>query len=138
MIKVVNVLTGEVYELEDDTDEKISTAWQLLSQTIKACERAKDKLKPKIEELVDSKGLHEVGDHQFRVMSIQRYNYNKATLREVLNPDDFDVLTVPDKPRIDTFIKEHLDVLGDKSTKLRDSMIPVGNPYQTIKLEKLK
>lgn len=137
MIQVVNKLTGEVYELDDHTSVAIRDSWLLLSETIKACERAKEKLKPKVDKIMAEQSVLPIGEYQFRRSVIERKNYDKSVMRKVLDADTFDLLLVPDKPRIDTFLKENLETLGDASTKLRQSMVSVGNPYTTLRLEKL-
>lgn len=138
MITVVNKLTGEVLDLADDSPEAIKDSWLMLSETIKAFERAKDKLKLKVADLLDEKGTYDYGDYVFRQSIVQRQNYDKAVLRNVLDADTFDLLTVPDKPAIDRYIKENLTELGAASTELRNSMIAVGEPYSMIRLEKVK
>lgn len=138
MIQVVNKLTGELYELTDETPEQIKDAWLMLSETIKAMERAKDKLKPKVADMLDSKGTYDFGQYMFRQSSIQRQTYDKAVMREVLDADLFDTLLMPDKTAIDTYLKENLETTGEAGSKLRQTMIPVGQPYTTIRLEKVK
>lgn len=133
----MNKWTGEIHELPDDTAEQISEAWQALSETIKGCERAKDKLKPKVEALSED-GKLEVGDHQFRIMAIQRMNYDKATMRQLIADEDLlDDLLVPNKPLLDDLLKKQDPRLWPISSELRDSMIAEGNPYQVIRLEKI-
>lgn len=138
MIKATNRLTGEIYELADDTPQDIRSSWQILSETIKTLEAAKDKLKPKIADMVDAKGVYDFGDAMFRQLAIQRTTYDKAVMRDLLDEDTLDLLLAPDKTLVDNYLKENLADLGDVSTKLRDSMIPVGRPYTTIRLEKVK
>lgn len=138
MITVVNKITGEIYELEDSTPEDIKESWLSLSETIKACERAKEKLKPKVSQLLNDKRLYDFGDYQFRESVVQRQNYDKSVMKETLDPDVLDILLIPDKPRIDTYLKENIESLGEVSTKLRKSMISIGNPYTVIRLEKTK
>lgn len=136
MITVVNKLTGEVLELPDNSPVEIKDAWLMLSETIKMLERAKDKLKPKVAELIEANGTYDVGDYVFRQTAIQRTNYDAAVMREQLDPDVFEVLMVPNKPLVDQFLKENMVELGEVSTLLRASMVPVGQPYTTIRLEK--
>lgn len=137
MIKLVNKLTGEVMELPDSSPEEIKESWLLLSETIKVCEGGKDKLKAKVRSLVNDNGLYDMGEYQFRVMSVQRYNYDKAVMREALDPDLFDTFLEPNKTAVDRYIKENVEVIGDTATILRKSMLPIGNPYSVTKLERL-
>src|SRR5262245_49038384 len=111
MITVVNKLTGEVLELPDDDADDIKNAWLMLSETIKMLERAKDKLKPKVSDLLDARGTYDFGDYMFRQSSIQRTNYDKSVMRRVLDADLFDELLTPDKGKIDNYLKENLDKL---------------------------
>ena len=136
-IQVVNKLTGEVLELPVDNPVQIKDAWLMLSETIKMLERAKDKLKPKVEALVAANQA-DFGTHAFRQSVVQRQTYDKAVMREVFDADTLDLFLVPDKTKVDNYLKENLESLGDASTKLRQSMVPVGTPYTTIRLEKVK
>ena len=136
MIKSVNVVTGEVYEFSDTTPDEIIVSWNLINETIKALERAKDKLKKKVPDLVNHVGIYEGENFTFRVSSVQRVNYDKAVMRQVFDEDLLDTLLVPHKPSIDAYIKENLEDLGESSTLLRESMIEEGKAYQVIKLEK--
>lgn len=137
MVQVVDLATGEVLEFADRTPVEIKNSWDQISQQIKALERAKDKLKPKVSELIDS-GQADFGDAIFRQTAVQRMNYNAAVMRDNLDPDVFEALMVPNKPLVDTYLKENLTELGEVSTELRRSMVPVGEPYTTIRLEKIK
>ena len=136
MIKSVNVVTGEVYEFSDSTPDEIIVSWNLINETIKALERAKDKLKNKVPDLVNHVGIYEGENFSFRVSTVQRVNYDKAVMRQVFDEDLLDTLLVPHKPSIDAYIKENLEELGESSTLLRESMIDEGKAYQVIKLEK--
>jgi len=137
MITVVDVLTGEVSEFADTTPEEIKDSWLQINKQIQALERAKDKLKPKVAELLDEFGKYEFEDYMFRQMTVQRRNYDKAVMREALDEDTLDLFLVPDKTAIDKYLKENLEELGDVSTRLRESMVDVGNPYSVTKLEKI-
>lgn len=137
-ITATNKATGEVIELAADTAEQIVQAWRTAQEYEKAATALKDQLKKLVPEMVGDRGVSEpVDGYQFRVSSIQRMTYDKAVMREVLDPDVFDVLLKPDKPAVDTYLKDHLAELGEDSTKLRASMIADGRPYQTIRLEKV-
>lgn len=136
MIQFLNKWTGELHELPDKTPEQIRDAWLALSETIKACERAKDKLKPKVEELI-GESTYPIGDYQFRRTITQRKNYDKTVMRRVLDEDTLDLFLAPDKSKIDTWLKENAEQLGETSNILRKTMVNVGNPYTAIRLEKL-
>jgi hypothetical protein len=137
MVSVTIKSTGEVLEFAADTPSRIVEAWQLINEYIDAYEKAKDELKKLIPDLVDERGVYTQGDVMFRVASIQRMAYDKAKLREVFDEDTLDLFLQPEKGKIDRYIKEHLNELGEMSTLLRKSMVPVGRPYQVIRLEKL-
>lgn len=138
MIKATNKATGEVVELETDTFEQIVEAWRVASEYEKTAKALKDQLKKLVPDLIGERGMsEEYKGYAFRVSNVQRMTYDKAVMRDVLDADTFDVLLVPDKTLVDTYLKENLELLGEASTLLRNAMIPVGAPYQIIKLEKL-
>lgn len=137
MITAVNTISGEVMEFADSTPEEVRDSWLQISKQIQALERAKDKLKPKVASMLDEFGKCEIGDYMFRQTTVQRRNYDKAVMREALDEDTLDLFLVPDKTAIDKYLKENLEELGDISTRLRESMVDVGNPYSITKLEKL-
>lgn len=136
-MQVVDVLTGEVMEFADTTPEDIKNSWLQISKQIQALERAKDKLKPKVAELLDEQGKYDFGDYMFRQSIVQRKNYDKAVMREALDEDTLDLFLVPDKTAIDKWLKENVEELGEISTTLRTTMVDVGNPYTITKLEKV-
>lgn len=137
-VTVFNKATGETIFYKTDTPEQIMQAWREASETIKLYEQAKDELKKLVPSIVDSKGMFEHDGYMFRVSNVQRSNYDKSVLRRVLDEDAYDEFLEPNKTKIDKFIKENLERLGDASTELRSTMIAVGKPYQVIKLERLK
>ena len=137
MIQSLNKLTGEVYEFAAGTAEEMIASWSTINETIKALERAKDQLKPLVENIVNYKGVYEGDNYRFRISSVQRFNYDKATMRQVFDEDLLDTFLEPHKPSVDAYIKENLEELGESSTLLRESMIEVGKAYQVIKLEKI-
>lgn len=132
-MKVVNKFTGEIYELSTKNPQDIVDSWRLLSELIKAAERAKDKLRAAAETLE----RQDINGYQFVVMNNQLYNYDKTVMRQLLDADTFDSLLVPDKAAVDEYLKENLDTLGKISSELRQTMVPVGSPYQTIRLQKI-
>lgn len=131
--------TGEVLEQNPKTLAETMEAWQLCKDYIDAWTKLKDQLKPLVEAHVSSNGTSEpVNGYIFRVSNVQRYNYDKSKLREVLDEDTFDLLLEPNKTAVDKYLQEHLNELGEASTELRNAMIPVGKPYQVIKAEKIE
>lgn len=136
MVSVTNHLTGEVYDFETDSPEALRDSWKQISETIKTLKIARDKLKPMVSELITERGTYEFDDCLFRQSSVQRMNYDKSVMREVLDADMFDELLIPDKSRIDDWLKENAEKLGEVSTVLRKNMIAVGQPYTTIRLER--
>ena len=138
-MQVVNKWTGEVTELPDKTVEDLIDSWLILTETIKACERAKEQLKNKVLKNLEPNGTLELGGYMFRHSSIQRMNYNKSVMKEVLDEDTVDLFLIPDKTAIDNWLKESV-LRGENSeitNELRNSMIPVGKPYTTLRLEKI-
>lgn len=137
-VKSIHQITGEVVELKIDTPEQIVQAWRLASEYGKLAERLKDQLKKHVPKVVNEKGLSEpIDGYMFRVMSVQRMNYDKAVLRKVFDEDTLDLFLQPNKPEVDKYLKEHLEEVGEGSTLLRNSMVATGSPYSVVKLEKL-
>lgn len=139
MTVITNKYTGEVIEFDLDDYASVVQAWRQAQELEKMAKQIKDKCKPAVRELADHKGLTEMREnYQFRVSSVQRYQYDKSVMRKVLDADLFDTLVAPDKPAVDRYIKENIEELGDVSTELRNTMVEVGNRYEVIKLEKVK
>lgn len=137
-ITAVNKATGEVAELPADTPEEIVTAWQVAGEYEKVAKALREQLKKLVPTLVSDNGTSEAyNGYMFRVSNVQRKNYDKAVLRNVVDEDTLDLLLVPDKVAVDNYLKEHLEELGEASTELRQKMVPVGKSYQIIKLEKV-
>jgi len=137
-ITATNKATGEVVELEANTPEQIVQAWQIAQEYEKTSKALKDQLKKLVPDFVGDRGTSDpIGNFQFRVNSIQRMTYDKSIMRNVFDEDTFDLLLEPNKAAVDNYLKEHIDETGEAGTQLRNTMIPVGNPYQVIKLEKL-
>jgi hypothetical protein len=138
MIKAINRATGEVLELPADTLRELIDAWNVAKEYKKTSEAISEQVKPLIDKYMAASGLtEEVDGQRFRVTVIQRKNYDKAVMRNVLDEDTFDLLLKPDKTVIDNYLKEHLEDLGEASTILRTSMVDEGKPYEVVKLEKL-
>ena len=135
---MVNKLTGEVMELPVNSPVDIKDSWLLVSESIKALERAKDKLKPFVAGMLDENGQYDYGDYIFKHTTVQRQTYAKGVMREVLDADMFDLFLSPDKTKIDAWLKENVATSGGIGTALRNSMIPMGNPYSVLRLEKVK
>lgn len=138
MIKATNKHTGEVIILLADTPERLVEAWQIAQEYAKTAEALKDQLKRIVPKFVENGSTSDpINGFMFRISNVQRMNYDKAKLREVLDEDTYDLLVKPDKPMIDKYLKENLESLGSASTELRQAMIPEGKPYEVIKLERL-
>lgn len=137
-VTATNKITGEVIELEADTPAQIADAWLTAAGYEKLAAGLKDQLKKIVPTITGAKGVSEpIGTYQFRVSAIQRMTYDKAVMRDLLDPDTFDVLLKPDKPLVDEYLKDNLESLGEASTRLRQAMIPDGKPFQSIRLEKV-
>ena len=61
MIQFTNKWSGEIYELPDKTPENIRDSWLALKQTVQSCQRAQDKLKLKVDKLIE-KDTYQIGD----------------------------------------------------------------------------
>lgn len=130
--------TGELIELPAETTEDIVTSYRLVNETIEAYEKVKKQLQKAAAERIDAEGAPlEHGGFMLRSYTTQRMTYDKAVLREVFDEDTLDLFLDPAKGRIDKYIKEHLDDLGDASTRLRETMLPMGKPFSVVRLERL-
>lgn len=139
MITATNEATGELIELKADTLPEIVEAWRIASEYDKAATSLKDQLKKLVPEFINDKGVsEEYKGYAFRSSGVQRWTYDKAILRQVFDEDQLDLFLKPVKKDVDDYLKQHLEELGEDSTKLRNAMIPDGKPYSVIKLEKLK
>lgn len=138
MIQATNKSTGEVIEFDIKNVNDLVSAWRTASDYEKLAKELKDKLKSELDKYVDESGKsEEVDGYQFKSMFVQRKTYDKAIMRQVLDEDTFDLLLVPDKTKVDAYIKENLEYLGENSGLLRDTMIDNGKGYSVIRLEKL-
>lgn len=138
MITATNKHTGEIIQLPVNTPEEVVRAWQIAQEYGKTAETLKTQLKSLVTKFVEDNGTSEpINGFMFRISNVQRMNYDKAKLREVLDEDVYDLMVKPDKPMIDKYLKENLESLGNASTELRQAMIPEGKPYEVIKLERL-
>lgn len=131
---IIDKLTGLMYET--DTDEQVIESMILVNDQLKSLDYVKKQLRDLIIERDLSGKEH--NDRLVRVSSVQRMSYDKSLLRELLDEDTYDVLVKPDKTAVDTYIKENLEQLGEISTQLRKNMIPEGNPYTIVKIERLQ
>lgn len=130
---ITDKLTGLMYEVE--TQDQLVESMELIKKQIKALKEAEAQIRDLVLD-IDWNGYENQG-RVVRVSHVQRMEYDKATLRVLLDEDVFDVLTKVDKTAVDKYIRDNLDDLGDIATKLRDSMMPSGKPYAVVKLEKI-
>lgn len=138
MVTATNKATGELVELDTSTFEKVVEAWRVASEYEKLATALKDQLKLVVPIYINSSGTSDAHKgYMFRRSEIQRMTYDKAVMRKVFDEDMFDVFMKPDKTKIDEYIKEHLEELGDDSTLLRTNMLADGKAYTVIKLERL-
>lgn len=130
--------TGEIMSLPAETPEDIIGSLRVVSDYIKAWDSIKKELQKLALEIVDGKGRFEHDGYLLRTYTTQRMVYDRAVLREAFDDDLLDTFMEPQKSRIDQYLKEHLDELGDMSTKLRTSMVPTGKPYTVVRVERLE
>lgn len=138
MISVLNKDTGEIIELQNETLADAIFGWQIAKEYERISKEIKDKLKPLVRELSLNGKSEEHKGLYFQVSNVQRKQYDKAVVRQYLDEDTYDLFVKIDKGGLDKYIKENLNELGDISTKLRESMIADGQPYETIRLTKLE
>lgn len=136
--KALNKVTGEQIEFEVKDLNSLMTAYSAAQEYKKLSESLKDQLKEELEKYLDDNGRsEELNGKIFKRITIQRQTYDKAILRKYLDQDTYELFMKPEKTKIDKYLVENLESLGDLSTKLRKSMVPDGNPYSQVKLEKL-
>ena len=137
-MQVINKNTGEVIEIDTNDYKSIVRAWREAQELERMAKLIKDKLRSAVKDLADHRGLTDDQEgYHFRVTNIQRYQYDKAIMRSVLEADVFDTMLKPDKKLVDTYIKENLEILGDTAKILREGMLTDGKAYEVIKLEKI-
>lgn len=139
IVTATNPLTGEVVEYKVQSEADLVRAYRECSETIKVYTQAKQKLTKLVEPYLGANNTTEpIDGYMFRQMSIQRMNYDKAVLRDVIQDEDtFDQLLAVDKKAVDEYLKDNLEDKNLDSHRLRSEMVPVGNPYSVTKLEKL-
>ena len=137
MVTATNKHTGEVVELEVKDYKSLVESWLIAQEYEKVSKKLKDQLKKIVPEYAKDKAIGLEDDYVFRINTVQRQTYPKAILRKELDEDTYDLFMKPDKTAIDRYLKENVESLGALSTTLRNNMIPDGQPYQVIKLEKL-
>lgn len=131
--------TGEELEFPSGSFAEIVESYRLASEYMKAYEAVKKELAKLAEPFIGPNGISEpVNGYMFRSTAIQRMNYDKSVLREVLDEDTYDQFMEPNKTALDRFLKENIERLGEASTLIRKSMVAVGNPYQVTRLEKVE
>jgi hypothetical protein len=138
-IEVPVKITGEILEFNASNLAEILETWRVASEYIKAYEKVKDRLKLVIEPFLNDRGQAEINGFLFRESIIQRMTYDKSVLRDAFDDQDLlDMFLDVSKTKVDNYLKENLAELGELSTVLRKSMIPVGRPYKTLRVEKLE
>lgn len=137
-LTATNSFTGEIVATSYNSPEEAGLELLALNKQIEALESLKKQLQDYIAQNANESGLLNISDQYIvRVTQTQRMQYDKAVLREVFDEDELDLFLEPAKGKIDRYIKDHLDDLGEFSTMLRESMIPTGSPYRTVKVERV-
>jgi hypothetical protein len=137
-ISATHKTTGELVEFDVTNLTELVSAWRTVQEYEKLATNLKDQLKKLLRQYINEDGKSdEVDGYRFTTTFVQRKNYDKAVMRQVLDEDTFDLLLIPHKTKVDEYLKEHLNELGEASTMLRESMISEGRGYSVTKLEKL-
>lgn len=137
-ISATHKTTGELVEFDVTNLTELVSAWRTVQEYEKLATNLKDQLKKLLPQYINEDGKSdEIDGYRFTTVFVQKKNYDKAVLRQVLDEDLLDLFLKPDKTKIDNYIKEHLDELGENSGLLRDTMIEDGKPYSITRLEKL-
>lgn len=131
---VVNKFTGEEREFKDSAPSEIVASWQLIDSEMKMLEEAKRALRDKV---IEHNLTSPIGPMQFKVIQVQRKNYDKSVMREVMDEDTVDLFLVPNKVELDKYVKA-LPKLDEQRVKLTHSMIDEGEPYTQVKLGAVK
>lgn len=105
-INVVNKATGEIFTFPTDNDANIAMSYHNISQTIKALERAKDKIKIMALDALGDDDQREVGAFKWKRTTSEYRQYDMTTLRAVLDEDLFATVVSPNKSMIDGLIAE--------------------------------
>jgi hypothetical protein len=129
--------TGEVISFDADTPAQVIDSMRLLKEYVEAYDQLKRELQARAQVMEANGEQLEHNGYGVRIFSAFRKNYDKAVLRQVLDEDTFDLMMEPAKSRIDRYIAENLEQLGEDSTRLRQSMVMAGKPYTTVRLERL-
>ena len=137
-LTITNKETGEVTSFDTDTMGDLMYAYRYAKELADMSERLKKKLRPLIDAMLDGQDKSEVIDgYQFKQYDMQRRTYNMGTLREVFDEDELSLFLTVNKTKVDNYIKEHLDDLGDNAKYLRDHMELSGSSTVVMKLEKV-
>lgn len=137
-ISATHKTTGEQIEFDVTNLTELVSAWRTVQEYEKLATNLKDQLKKLLPQYTNEDGKSdEVDGYRFTTTFVQRKNYDKAVMRQVLDEDTFDLLMIPHKTKVDEYLKENLDKLGEASTVLRESMLNEGRGYSVTKLEKL-
>lgn len=132
-----NKLTGEVTEYKVDTPEQIVTALRQIGEAQEVLKELRKQVADRATELIDKGERLEHDGFLVRSFTTQKMTYDKGMLRQVFDEDTLDLFLQPAKGRIDMYIRDHLAELGENSTRLRESMIPVGRRYSVTRVERL-
>lgn len=137
-ISATHKTTGELVEFDVTNLTELVSAWRTVREYEKLAANLKDQLKKLLPQYTNEDGKSdEIDGYRFTTTFVQRKNYDKAVMRQVLDEDTFDLLLIPHKTKVDEYLKENLNELGEASTMLRESMLNEGRGYSVTKLEKL-
>lgn len=137
MISATLKTTGEVIDFDDSTPEQIVASYARLQEYEKVLAGLKKQLQNIAANIVGPNGTYEHDGKLLRVSQVQRMTYDMASLRQIIDDEDtLNSFLELSKGKVDAYIKANLAELGEDSTRLRASMIPLGQPYRVVKLER--
>lgn len=131
--------TGEVVGVEIGSPEKLIEGYMYVNEVMKAWETIKKQLQDQAREIVGTDGTYEHAGYRLRVSNVQRQAYDKTLLRAAIQDEDLlNDLMEPNKAAVDRYVKDNLVELGDTAAAIRAALVPSGQPYGVVKLEKVK
>jgi hypothetical protein len=139
MITATNPITGEMFEIKDDTPADLEQAYQVLKSFERTTKKLLDQWKERVT-AYDSETL-ETPHGYIKCSVIQRQTYDKGILRQLIDEDTLDDFLVIKKSSVDNWLKERVekqDIDMDLNRSIRAALIPDGMPFVTIKYEKTK
>ena len=142
-ITVVSKATGEIFEFLADTDMELAQSYDQIRELQSALERAKTKIKTQILQRMEasSDDSIDLGSYKWKKQIKHYLTYDIEVMKKLLPRDVYDGLVVPNKVKVDEFLKENVKtevVPNGVAQELRATMYPNKTPSVAVLLEKVK